>query len=212
MLRNLVIMAAVTAFSAAVPAFATPEAILPSRADVVGVAANDQLNIRSQPNAKSDVVGTLAPDAKGFEITGFDPSGSWARVSMGEASGWVSGRFVQLKNDTWALGQVPSTLSCYGTEPFWNLKRSASGMTFSTPDQEPRQLELRVVMDRGLPEDPMRSLIAGDGKGRVTAVIQPQQCSDGMSDREFGLAATVIMDGQGQKSRMLTGCCSVAAR
>lgn len=210
MLRKLIFTAAMVAISA--PAFATPEAILPSRADVIGVAAADQLNIRAAPDANAAVIGTLAPDAKGFEITGFDPSGQWARVSMGEVSGWANGRFLQMQRDTWVFGKLPATLSCYGTEPFWSLQRTASGMAFTTPDQDPRALDLRVVMDRGIAEDPLRSLIAGDTKGRVTAVIQPQICSDGMSDRDFGLSATVILDGQGQTSRMLTGCCSVAAR
>lgn len=210
MLRILIFTAALTALSA--PAFATPEALLPSRADVIGVAANDLLNIRAEPDAKAAVIGTLAPSAKGVEITGFDVSGQWARVGTGEGMGWASGRFLQLQRATWAPGKLPSTLSCHGTEPFWSLARTASGMSFSTPDQASRALDLRVVMDRGIAEDPMRSLIAGDAKGRVTAVIQPQLCSDGMSDREYGLAATVILDGQGQKSRMLTGCCSVATR
>ena len=57
----------------------------------------------------------------------------------------------------------------------------------------------------------MRGMIAGDDKGRLTAVMQPQQCSDGMSDRTYALAVTVILEGKDVPARMLTGCCSIAA-
>ena len=87
-----------------------------------------------------------------------------------------------------------------------------TGLVFSAPYPPDRALSLRKVMDRGIEGDPMRGMIAGDDKGRLTAVMQPQQCSDGMSDRAFALAVTVILDGQDQPSRMLTGCCSIAAR
>lgn len=209
MLRPLLIAA--TLLTAA-PAFATPEALLPGLADVVEVKANDTLNVRAEPNAKAQVVGTLAPDAKGIEIVGFDASGKWARVSMGEISGWASGSFLRLRADTWKAREVPATLICSGTEPFWSLLRTSQGMTFSASETQARNLQLRTVMDRGFEGDNTRALIASDDKGRVTALIQPQQCSDGMSDRDFGLAVTLILDGAGQSSKMLTGCCSVQAR
>ena len=105
---------------------------------------------------------------------------------------------------------MPLTLQCSGTEPFWSIKTVQKGLVFSAPDTPDRALSLRKVMDRGIEGDPMRGMIAGDDKGRLTAVMQPQQCSDGMSDRAFALAVTVILDGQDQPSRMLTGCCSIA--
>ena len=51
---------------------------------------------------------------------------------------------------------------------------------------------------------------SGDDKGRVTAFLRPEQCSDGMSDRAFALAVSVILDGAETPSRMLMGCCSIA--
>lgn len=206
MLRGLILMSVL----AAGPAFATPEAPLPSRADVSGVAANDVLNVRAEPNARAAILGTLPADAKGIEIVHFDPSGQWARVSLGEVSGWASGRFLVMDRTTWTPGKLPEGLRCTGTEPFWSLRESGGRMTYSEPEGQPRDLELRRVLDRGIAEDAMRALIAGDGMGRITAVVQPETCSDGMSDRDFGLSATVILDGGDQPSRMLNGCCSVA--
>ena len=101
-------------------------------------------------------------------------------------------------------------LSCGGTEPFWSVQTVESGLVLTQPGMEERKLTLRKVMDRGIEGEPMRGMIAGDDKGRLTAVMQPQQCSDGMSDRAYALAVTVIMDGQDSPSQMLTGCCSIA--
>lgn len=193
---------------AALPARADSGVVLPAIADVTGVAASDVLNVRAEPNADSAVLSELAPTATGIEIVGFDPSGAWARVSAGEASGWVSGRFLRLRTDTWQPGALPDTLVCVGTEPFWSLRRTAQGVEFSTPENR-RALDLRVVLDRGIAQEPMRALIAGDKDGRLTAVIRPEACSDGMSDRAFGLSGTLIIDGSAAASRMLTGCCSI---
>lgn len=206
MLRGLILISLLSAG----PALATPEAPLPSRADVSGVAAGDVLNVRAEPNAKAPILRTLPPNATGVEIVGFDPSGQWARVSLGEVSGWASGRFLVMDRTTWTPGKLPAGMRCHGTEPFWSLNETDGRMRYSEPEGPARDLELRRVLDRGIAEDVMRALIAGDDKGRVTAVVQPQMCSDGMSDRDFGLSVTVIMDGGNQPSQMLNGCCSVS--
>lgn len=211
MLRGLILITVLAAAPVlATPASATPEAPLPSRADVSGVAAHDVLNVRAEPNARAAILGTLPADAKGVEIVHFDPTGQWARVSLGEISGWASGRFLVMDRTTWTPGKLPSGMRCHGTEPFWSLNEVDGRMSYAEPDGQPRDLELRRVLDRGMAEDAMRALIAGDDRGRVTAVVQPGLCSDGMSDRDFGLSATVILDGGDQPSRMLNGCCSVA--
>lgn len=211
MLRGLILLGFLAAWPALVtPALASPEAPLPSRADVSGVASNDVLNVRAEPNAKAQILSTLAPNAKGIEIVSFDPTGQWARVSLGEVSGWAFSRFLVMDRTTWVPGKLPEGLRCHGTEPFWSLNESNGRMSYSDPESQPRDLELRRVLDRGIAEDAMRALIAGDDKGRVTAVVQPEACSDGMSDRDFGLSVTVIMDGGNQPSKMLNGCCSVA--
>ncbi|AGT07343.1 COG3650 family protein [Paracoccus aminophilus] len=209
MLRSLSLA---LALFAAVPAFAAPAAVLPGLADVADVAANDVLNVRAKPDAKSEIVTTLAPNAKGVEVLGFDPTGKWAKVSISESTGWASGRFLRLRKDLWPADGVPASLICSGTEPFWSLRRTPAGMEFSSPDSPVQRLELRKVMARGIDGDATRGLIAGNSEGRVTAVIQPEICSDGMSDRSFGLSATLILDGSAKSAQMLSGCCSVVPR
>ncbi|MFD2813860.1 SH3 domain-containing protein [Paracoccus aerius] len=64
------------------PALATQEYILPTLFDVTGVASDDVLNIRAEPNAKAAIIGTLAPDA--FRIEVVEERQGWARVNTGE--------------------------------------------------------------------------------------------------------------------------------
>jgi uncharacterized membrane protein len=65
-------------------------------------------------------------------------------------------------------------------------------------------MALRRILSTGWFRDPRRAVVA-DG---LTAVIAPAACSDGMSDRAYGLEATVILGG-GAQARMLTGCCAL---
>lgn len=202
---------AAMALIAAGSAVAGSGAPLPALARVTGVAGGDMLNIRAAPTADSAILSTLPPDATGVEIVGFDPSGQWARVGVGEMSGWASARFLEVEKDTWQAGRLPEPLICTGTEPFWSLRHTADGLEFATPESR-QALDLRAALDRGIAADTTRALIAGDDELRLTAIIRPEACSDGMSDRVFSLSATLIVEGRGAASKLLTGCCSVAAR
>lgn len=192
---------ALAAFLAS-PALATPEYVLPTLFDVTGVAADDVLNIRERPDAGAPIIGRLAPDATRVEVVG-ERSG-WMQVNTGERSGWVNGRYLAYRVDVWEAGRLPEGLRCLGTEPFWSLTPEGGDLVLATPEGDSR-MALRKVLDSGWFRDPRRALV-GDG---VTAVIAPAQCSDGMSDRAYGLEATVILGG-GAAAQMLNGCCTLA--
>lgn len=188
------------------PALAAQDAQLPTLSDVTGVAANDRLNIRERPDAGASVIGTLPPDAKGVEVVA--QRNGWAQINTGERAGWVNARFLTYRSDVWTSGQLPATLSCLGNEPFWSLRQVGETMVYETPEGA-RQMDRRVVLDQGFPS-PVRGVIAGDAQGRLTLAMQPAQCSDGMSDRVYGLSALLIFDGAGQASRMQSGCCRIS--
>lgn len=187
-----------------------PPNYLPNLFDVTVLETWDTLNIREKPDGQAAIIGTLPATAKGVELVGRDSTGKWGKVNSGELAGWVALRFLKQQSGVWQQAAIPQSLSCLGTEPFWSLKASKSGMTFAEPDQPERPLSLRRVLDRGIEGEPSRGLIAGDDKGRFTAFLRPAQCSDGMSDRGYALAVSVIIDGQDVPARMLTGCCSIA--
>ena len=199
-----------TGFLMAAPLAVAAQERLPNLYDVTVVETWDKLNVRAAPDGQAEIIGTVASTAKGVELVGRDSTGKWGRVNLDEGSGWVALRFLKPQASVWKPASLPLSLSCGGTEPFWSLDTVENALTFTEPDQPDRKLSLRTVMDRGIEGDPMRGMIAGDDKGRLTAVMQPRQCSDGMSDRRYALTVTVILDGQDMPSRMLTGCCSIA--
>lgn len=194
---------------AAWPAAATPEYILPTLFDVTGVAADDVLNIRAAPNASAAIIGTLSPHARDIEVVGYDQTGRWARINTGVHSGWAAFRYLAYQVDIWNPGTLPPTLHCLANEPFWSFAPRGDMMVFSTPDAPESVMRIEQVLTTGMFRDPRRSVSAQGDSRRMTAVIVPMACSDGMSDRAYGLDVTVILEGRGQ-TQMLTGCCSIA--
>lgn len=200
----------VTGLLMAMPLTALAQDRLPNLYDVTVVETWDKLNVRAAPDGKAKIIGRLSSTAKGIELVGRDASGKWGRVNVDEQSGWVALRFLKPHESVWKAASLPLSLTCSGTEPFWSLTTVENGLVLNEPEQPERRLALRKVMDRGIEGDPMRGMIAGDDAGRLTAVMQPRQCSDGMSDLRYALAVTLILEGQDMPSRMLTGCCSIA--
>ena len=113
--------------------------------------------------------------------------------------------------DVWNPGTLPPTLHCLGNEPFWSLQTRGNELVFATPDDPESAMSIEQVVSTGMVRDPRRSVTAQSPTRRMTAVLVPITCSDGMSDRAYGLDVTLILEGRGEP-QMLTGCCSVAPR
>ncbi len=66
---------------------------------VVGIARGDQLNIRERPDADSDIIGAIPPNARriqGFGCTDDTPSRqAWCRVRYNGVVGWVRETFIR---------------------------------------------------------------------------------------------------------------------
>lgn len=193
------------------PAAATQEYVLPTLFDVTGVAEDDVLNIRAAPGVGAEVIGTLEHDARDIEVVAHDRTGRWGRINTAERSGWVAMHYLAYQVGIWDDEGLPESLHCLGTEPFWALGHEDEAVTFSTPEAPDRSLAIERVLASGIFRDPRLSLFARDLDLRLTAVIVATACSDGMSDRVYGLDATVVLQ-RGETPRMLTGCCSIAPR
>jgi uncharacterized membrane protein len=174
--------------------------IYPALHEVTGVATDDVLNIRQAPLADAPVIGTLAPDATGVEVVLVEDG--WALVNTGEASGYATLRFLaRTSAPDWPTLQAP--LICLGTEPFWSLQIDpALGETrFQTPeDTAPRAAPISTSWP-GLPWSQVAAVALPDG----IAVFTPAECSDGMSEQSYGIAADLFLDGP-DRTR-LSGCC-----
>ncbi len=180
---------------------------LPQLFDVRGVATDDVLNIRAAPTASATIIGALPPDARGIEVVARNAAATWGQVNTGEQSGWVSLRYMEPRGVHIDHYNLPVGLSCFGTEPFWSLRNQGGSFDYSTPEIPGRALDIRVAQDSGLAEDLRRMVQFSGIDGPATAFIYPAACSDGMSDRAYGLSIGVMMSPGG---RLLNGCCSLA--
>jgi hypothetical protein len=63
---------------------------------VQGVRPDDILNVRSQPGPRTEVVGTIPPDARVLVLEGHRRLGSsvWREVAYLDMRGWVNSRFL----------------------------------------------------------------------------------------------------------------------
>ncbi len=181
------------------------DAPLPALYVVVGVASDDQLNIRAQPDGSAAVIGSLAPDTQGIEVVALSRAGRWAQVNTAESTGWVALRYLRPDVVMRSPLGLPVGLQCFGTEPFWNMRFSdAPVLTLDTPET---RTDHRITSLSPAPEfvDLTQTGLRFRWQGAsatVTAHILPGTCSDGMSDRIYGLH---YVDDQGPRK----GCCSL---
>jgi uncharacterized membrane protein len=176
---------------------------LPAIFNVTGVAASDVLNIRAEATATSEIVGSFAPDAKGIEVVAIE--GSWAIVNHAEGTGYVSSSFLAHDGQAnWSGLGTP--LYCSGTEPFWSFTIDPAGgkTTFDLFDGEAVTAPIKQVW----PATERSDLVALTN-GATMAVMRPQLCSDGMSDRSYGIAFNLIYTDDAGGS--ISGCCSLLA-
>ncbi|MGI9401130.1 MAG: SH3 domain-containing protein [Rhizobiaceae bacterium] len=186
----------------------------PAYYQVSGVDSSDVLNIRAEPNAGSEQIGGFQPDAAPVEVLEIrDVNGSkWGRVHSFELDGWVSMRFlapieVELIENT----RIPMGLNCGGTEPFWNVNLLEEVVSFSPMGAEPIELPLEIsTTTRG--RNHRFAVVAIDRGKRLTAMIsRGEQCSDGMSDRNYGWRADVLIEDptNAEIAGSYEGCCSL---
>lgn len=175
---------------------------LPALYAVSGVASDDVLNLREGPDAGSQIIGHLAPDATGVEVVAFE--GDWAVINSEGLAGYAARRFLTAEEGpAWSALERP--ILCAGTEPFWSLTLdpAARSAGFSTPDApEARQLGIEDLW----PAQPWaRSAAISLPVG--LAVLRGEECSDGMSDQRFGIAVDLFLRDAG--GLRLVGCCSL---
>lgn len=173
---------------------------LPDRYMVDGVAADDVLNIRSEPTGSSQIIGEFDPFTLNVEVMRTD--GGWGYVGAGERSGWVS--MAYLAPNPIAANEVPRPLICSGTEPFWTFALYPRGAEYNAPDTSPRPLT--VLREQAANNGYL--IEAQEGPTLIqTITINALPCNDGMSDRDFGMSATLFTNAPDGNS-VQTGCCT----
>lgn len=173
----------------------------PALFDVKGVASDDVLNVRANPNASAQIVGALRPQDANVEVITPNEAGDWGLVNINEGTGWVSLRFMQRVGQP--LESVASLGQCFGTEPFWTVSFEGDSIRYSTPEGAlngtvVERLASRSRLDRAgirlsLPTGPLDGVVAW------------RSCNDGMSDSVYGIAVD-FLGPQG----VISGCCSLS--
>jgi len=193
---------------------ALAQEIYPALHDVAGVAADDVLNIRTEPSASAQIIGTFSPWETDIEVVALSPNGRWGRVNAGEQAGWASMRFLARQPgqtaDDWSNALAPVTLRCSGTEPFWSLVLYPGG-TFEYTDPFRRDgtpmagSYTRLQSTSSTNKRGMFGMASGFPiwlSGAITTEI----CSDGMSDQDYGFAIDLAL-GDPTGGQLASGCC-----
>lgn len=182
---------------------------LPALFNVVDVTAPDVLNIRQGPDAATPKIGSLSHDAINIEVVALSDAQKWGRVNTAERSGWVAMRFlapVPIPTDD----PLPRPLNCFGTEPFWSIEMPFSGPVLMTMQGEnPVELELESYAT-GVGRNDKAGFLAASIDVGIAGAVTRTQCSDGMSDRSFGLAIDLLVFPNIGNGTLLSGCCSLS--
>lgn len=178
---------------------------------VTGVAANDTLNIRLEPDARTQAIGQLGPDARPVEVLEVvDEDGfAWGRVHAADSSGWVAMKFLAPFEVASVPGTlVPAGLACAGTEPFWSAEVGASGgIVFSSPESGERAYQ-PVSATTAIGRNSRFALAGRDGGDEALLVLAGGElCSDGMSDRDFNWRADLVQRSHDGALVSYEGCC-----
>ncbi|WP_373636680.1 hypothetical protein [Yoonia sp. BS5-3] len=177
---------------------------LPALYAVTGVASDDSLNMRDQPNGSARILLALPHDATDLQVTQLSREGNWAYISRGEVSGWVAQRYLQRQPDSVDAYGLPRGLRCFGTEPFWTVRFTQAGLAVMTPERtatHPITFHAPSAENVALGLGGFIFEWIADGQP-VRGHILPGRCSDGMSDTIYGLHYIDTYFGN-------AGCCSL---
>ena len=138
-----------------------------------------------------------------------DESGDWGRIVWEESHGWVAMRFLE-PDDIAMIGQsrLPQGLLCSGTEPFWSIRYTGDTALYSDFNNNSATLPLTDLLTAAGRTGFPALLRHGTGDATSTAVIRAQLCSDGMSDRDYPYAVSLMIEA-GKDRILFDGCCQL---
>lgn len=174
---------------------------------VTGVASNDTLNVRAAPNVGAVDIGDLYPNQP-VEVIMLSQDRKWGQIIWDESNGWISMRFLRpTPLPTMQDSEMPTQLSCSGTEPFWSAiiwpNRSLEFTDYASSNPEPSFQRINQSTT-AMGYAPVSFAFSA---GEFTGLLERAQCSDGMSDITFGWQIRLIAQQNGGIT-LRNGCCS----
>jgi len=184
---------------------------------VVNVASNDVLNVRSEATSKSSLVGSLEYNAVNIILTGKESRKGkylWVEIKHNNIVGWVNSKYIE-KQTSRGVTQVAKiqaqgfeNLTCNGSEPDW----------FMTLDPAKKTLELESISFEkiffaSLEIKPSKNNTnkwfvnanSNNGGEKLSiSLIETNQCSVDMSDFTYKYAININRENNG----VYSGCCN----
>ncbi len=183
---------------------------IPRAYKVSGISAEDVLNVRAAPSARSTDLGDLHAGFAPVEILELDETGQWGRLTWQDTDGWVAMRYLeQVRLPTIGNTSLPVGLQCVGTEPFWSMSLETSNTLQLSlhPDTALDATVESAVSSINYLDFPV-AIIANVDDLNITTIINPLTCNDGMSDKQYGWEVDVLTT-TGNTSTLVSGCCSM---
>lgn len=177
--------------------------------EVVNVAADDYLNVRSDAGVQSSIVTMIPYDAKTVVLTGQkvqQGSSTWVKVVWQGKEGWVNLSYLRLASPSVGNTDASSAgvkLRCGGTEPFWSIDITSSQAKYTPMDGAAVNLPIKF---RGASaNNPTIAVVkAESGTKSLGLFLQKvNACSDGMSDINYPYTITALING----NTVYSGCC-----
>lgn len=166
------------------------------------------LDLRENPRATARVIGTLDESQTLVEGTRQSENGRWLQILFGEGNAWIP--FDGLTPVAAPASRFDAPLFCAGTEPFWSLNTPGDGiLSYEVLGQTGTKFQVVEHISSANRPDTQADRALGKST-LMTLVLRTAACSDGMSDRDYGLSTEVMLRTI-EGTQLLGGCCTLKA-
>jgi uncharacterized membrane protein len=175
--------------------------------EVINVAADDYLNVRSGANVQSSIIVRIPHNAKTVVVTGKavqQKKSTWVNVVWQGKEGWVNQAYLRPVGLSANNSNAADTrLRCGGTEPFWSIDIT-SGQAKYTP-MDGAEMRLPIQFRGTSANNPTIAVIQAKAGGKSLGLFLQKlgTCSDGMSDINYPYTITALINGD----IVYSGCC-----
>lgn len=179
---------------------------------VINIDAVDSLDVHETASPISAILTELSATAEMVEV--LEEESGWGRILVNGVEGWVSMAYLTpMPRPRAGHTQAPGGFICAGTEPFWGLEIETTGQ-FGFHDAqtfgETRRADLTRALTASSRPYPYSYRFQGDVSG--IAIIDRAECSDGMSDFDYGWRVFIEVQDAQDDPRLMEGCCRTPVR
>lgn len=176
---------------------------LPARFD----SAETPLAIRAAPAPDAAVLGHLQPGAQGVQVIARSADGAWGQIAHGEGDGWLP--MAGLSRQPSPPGSKPATALLWGGAVLGRASADPFFAEFEQPEHPEMPLQITGTDSRPGADGPVRLWTFAGETATASLLVRHEMCSDGMSDRPFGLSAAFTMIESTGAVHLRLGCCAL---